>query len=107
MSDTEKVLTYEEAEELCRKAFDGGARYGAESTRYGVNAVAYDWEHWLKKNEHLFMPTPTVEDVLREFAHVGIRIGSKDGIKAGEFDFFPDEDAIAEYAKKLQLREGE
>ena len=50
---------------------------------------------------------PTVEDVLREFAHVGIRIGSKDGIKAGEFDFLPDEDAIAEYAKKLQLREGE
>jgi len=47
--------------------------------------------------------TPTVEDVLREFAHVGIRIGSKDGIKAGEFDFLPDEDAIAEFAKKLRL----
>lgn len=63
MSD-EKVLTYEEAKELCREAFDGGARYGAESTRYGCNATAYDWEHWLKKNERLFMPPPTVEDKL-------------------------------------------
>lgn len=50
---------------------------------------------------------PTVEDVLREFAHVGIRIGAKDGIKAGEIDFYADEEAIAEYAAKLRLAEWE
>jgi hypothetical protein len=46
---------------------------------------------------------PTVEDVLREFAHVGIRIAAKHGIKAGEIDFYADEDAIAEYAARLRL----
>lgn len=66
MSADEKVLTYEDAKQLCMKAFDGGALYGSESVRYGVNAVAYDWEHWLKKNESLFKPEPTVEDVLFE-----------------------------------------
>ena len=68
MSDSENVLTYEEAKELCKKAFDGGATYGSESMRYGVNARAYDWDHWLKKNEGLFKPKPTVEDVMVEFA---------------------------------------
>lgn len=52
----EKALTYEEAKQLCMKAFDGGALYGSESMRYGVNARAYDWDHWLKKNECLFKP---------------------------------------------------
>lgn len=99
MSDTEKDLTYEEAEELCREAFDGGARYGAESARYGVNAVAYDWEHWLKKNKHLFMPAPIVEDVLAEFANRVCNSGHQWGLDA--------DIVIAEYAKKLQLREGE
>ena len=66
MSDSDKVLTYEEAKELCMKAFDGGATYGSESMRYGVNARAYDWDHWLKKNEGLFKPEPTVEDMLWE-----------------------------------------
>lgn len=66
MNDNEKVLTYDEAKQLCRAAFDGGALYGQESMRYHVNAVAYDWEHWLAKNERLFRPKPTVEDVLRE-----------------------------------------
>lgn len=47
---------------------------------------------------------PTVEDVLDEFAHVGIRIAAKHGIKAGEIDFYADEDAIAEFAAKLALR---
>lgn len=46
---------------------------------------------------------PTVEDVLREFAHVGIRIAAKHGIKAGEIDFYADEEAIAEFAAKLRL----
>lgn len=46
---------------------------------------------------------PTVEDVLREFAHVGIHIAAKHGIKAGEIDFYADEDAIAEYAARLRL----
>ena len=93
MSETDKALTYEEAKQLCLKAFDGGALYGSESMRYGVNATAYDWEHWLQKNESLFKPKPTVEDVLREFgdwyAH------TKGGC---------DEDGIiAEYAKRLRL----
>lgn len=46
---------------------------------------------------------PTVEDVLRQFAHVGIRIAAKHGIEAGEIDFYADEEAIAEYAAKLRL----
>ena len=67
--DEDKVLTYEEAKQLCRIAFDAGADYGSTSMQFNCNAVAYDWEHWLKKNERLFMPKPTVEDVLREFAY--------------------------------------
>lgn len=51
MNDTDKVLTYEEAKQLCIEAFDCGVLYGSESMRYGVNATAYDLEHWLKKNE--------------------------------------------------------
>jgi len=95
MSEGEKALTYEEAKQLCMKAFDGGALYGSESMRYGVNARAYDWDHWLKKNECLFKPKPTVEDVLREMA---------DRCYADE-DEPRDRDAIvAEYAPKLQLR---
>lgn len=66
--DEDKVLTYEEAKQLCRIAFDAGADYGSTSMQFNCNAVAYDWEHWLKKNECLFKPKPTVEDVLREFA---------------------------------------
>lgn len=94
----EKALTYEEAKQLCMKAFDGGALYGSESMRYGVNARAYDWDHWLKKNECLFKPKPTVEDVLREMA---------DRCYADE-DEPRDRDAIvAEYAAKLRLAEGE
>lgn len=99
----EKDLSYEEAKQLCRMAFDAGADYGSTSMQFNCNAVAYDWEHWLKKNEGLFRPRPTVEDVLREFAHIGIRIAAKHGIKAGEIDFYADEDAIAEYAARLRL----
>ena len=92
MSDDEKVLTYEEAKQMCMKAFDGGALYGSESMRYGVNATAYDWEHWLKKNKGLFKPEPTVEDVLRELL---------DGCDGQNADFRAL--AIAEYAKRLRL----
>lgn len=95
MSDDEKVLTYEEAKQMCMKAFDGGALYGSESMRYGVNATAYDWDHWLKKNESLFEPKPTVEDVLTKF-----------GIDWEYEDNCEDRAALlAEYAAKLQLRE--
>ena len=66
--DEDKVLTYEEAKQLCRIAFDAGADYGSTSMQFNCNAVAYDWEHWLKRNEGLFRPKPTVEDVLREYA---------------------------------------
>jgi hypothetical protein len=92
MNDSDKVLTYEEAKQLCMKAFDGGARYGSESMRYGVNARAYDWDHWLKENEGLFKPEPTVEDVLREFLN-----------EAEHFYSLEEErGAIAQYAAKLQ-----
>ena len=94
----EKALTYEEAKQLCMKAFDGGALYGSESMRYGVNARAYDWEHWLAKNERLFKPRPTVEDVLTEFAAKLIERGELTNGAA---------QTIAEYAKRLTLAEGE
>ena len=95
MNDCEKVLTYEEAKQMCMKAFDGGAAYGSESMRYGVNAMAYDWEHWLAKNERLFKPRPTVEDVLREFANE---------VYADADNEIRDRDYLcAKYAKRLTL----
>lgn len=93
MIDSEKVLTYEEAKELCEKAFDGGSTYGSQSMLYGCNAAAYDWNHWLKENEGLFKPKPTVEDVLREFA---LRVAGKECMTARP-------DVITEYAAKLRL----
>ena len=63
----EKDLSYEEAKQLCQMAFDAGADYGSTSVQFNCNAVAYDWEHWLKRHEGLFRPKPTVEDMLREF----------------------------------------
>ena len=99
MSDCEKVLTYEEAKQMCMKAFDGGATYGSESVRYGVNARAYDWEHWLAKNERLFKPRPTVEDVLREFANE-VYADADNEIRDRDF-------LCAKYAKRLTLAEGE
>ena len=95
MSADEKVLTYEDAKQLCLRAFDGGALYGSESMRYGVNAVAYDWEHWLKKNESLFKPEPTVEDVLREFANE-VYADADNEIRDRDF-------LCAKYAKRLTL----
>lgn len=95
MNEGEKVLTYEEAKQMCMKAFDGGATYGSESMRYGVNARAYDWEHWLAENERLFKPRPTVEDVLREFA---LAVCKDDALTIRK-------DVVDEYAAKLQLRE--
>ena len=90
--DEDKVLTYEEAKRLCRIAFDAGADYGSTSMQFNCNAVAYDWDHWLKKNEGLFKPKPTVDDVLREL------------VDALDIDLDADFDAtIAEYAAKLRL----
>ena len=62
-------------------------------TEWTVPSI-HEWHHHRE---------PTVEDLLREFASVGIRIAAKHGIKAGEFDFYADEEAIAEYAAKLRL----
>lgn len=96
MNDSDKVLTYEDAKQLCMKAFDGGATYGSESMRYGVNARAYDWDHWLKKNEGLFKPEPNVEDVLHQFLNE-----CESAINLG-YDEVPHE-VFAEYASKLRL----
>lgn len=89
----EKDLSYEEAKQLCRIAFDAGADYGSTSMQFNCNAVAYDWDHWLKKNERLFRPKPTVEDVLREFAY-GLGVPVADSY-------------VAATAAKLRLTEGE
>jgi len=104
VNDSDKVLTYEEAKQLCMKAFDGGATYGSESMRYGVNARAYDWDHWLKKNEGLFKPEPTVEDVLRGV----VTLCHNTWKKGSAFEFYDVDDVmksgnIAEYAAKLRL----
>lgn len=80
---------------------------------YEVLSISFDGNDWFfDSNEGRFnvagwhhYHASIVEDVLREFAYVGIRIGSKDGIEAGKFTFYPDEDMVAEYASKLQLRE--
>ena len=93
--DEDKVLTYEEAKQLCRIAFDAGADYGSTSMQFNCNAVAYDWDHWLKKNECLFKPKPTVEDVLREMLDAWGELPSN----------ATNEAIVAEYAAKLQLRE--
>lgn len=95
MKDDEKALTYEEAKQLCSMAFDAGADYGIESARFHCNAVAYDWEHWLNKNEHLFMPKPTVEDVLREMLVQAV--GYSDANTTVALN------AITEFASKLRL----
>lgn len=97
MNDSDKVLTYEEAKQLCMRAFDGGALYGSESMRYGVNARAYDWDHWLKENERLFRPKSIVEDVMVEFAT------DWESAQDGE-----DKTAVLkEYAAKLRMAESE
>lgn len=103
--DEDEALTYEEAKQLCQMAFDAGVDYHSTCTQFNCNAVAYDWEHWLKKNERLFRPKPTVEDVLTEFACAGIHIAVDEGMRAGEFNFSIDEEALAEYAAKLRLAE--
>ena len=97
MSESEKVLTYEDAKQMCKKAFDGGAAYGSGSMMYHANAVAYDWEHWLKKNESLFKPKPTVEDVLREMLDAWGELPAE----------ATNEAIVAEYAAKLRLAERE
>lgn len=91
--DEDKVLTYEEAKQLCRIAFDAGADYGSTSMQFNCNAVAYDWEHWLKKNEGLFRPKPTVEDVLAEMLDAWGELPSN----------VTNEAIIAEFAAKLRL----
>lgn len=93
----EKDLSYEEAKQLCQMAFDAGADYGSTSVQFNCNAVAYDWEHWLKKNEGLFRPKPTVEDVLQKLLEQAV--GYSDAHTTVALD------AIAEYAQRLRLRE--
>ncbi len=93
----EKDLSYEEAKQLCQMAFDAGADYGSTSVQFNCNAVAYDWEHWLKKNGGLFRPKPTVDDVLREFASAYDRIGGEDDEHQKYLNL------IAEFAAKLRL----
>lgn len=51
MSNAERVFTYEEVKKICKDAFDSGTIYGSESVRYGVDAVAYNWPHWLKEHD--------------------------------------------------------
>lgn len=94
MNEGEKVLTYEEAKRLCRMAFDAGADYGSTSTQFNCNAVAYDWGHWLKKNEGLFRPKPTVEDVLRDMLD-SLDLDPTSHVDTGA--------VVAEYAEKLRL----
>ena len=91
--DEDKALTYEEAKQLCQMAFDAGVDYHSTSVQFNCNAVAYDWEHWLKRNEGLFRPKPTVEDVLREFAY-GLGVPVADSY-------------VAATAAKLRLAESE
>ena len=91
--DEDKALTYEEAKQLCQMAFDAGVDYHSTSVQFNCNAVAYDWEHWLKRNERLFRPKPTVEDVLREFAY-GLGVPVADSY-------------VAATAAKLRLAESE
>ena len=91
--DEDKALTYEEAKQLCQMAFDAGVDYHSTSMQFNCNAVAYDWEHWLKRNERLFRPKPTVEDVLREFAY-GLGVPVADSY-------------VAATAAKLRLAESE
>lgn len=86
-----------------------------DGKRVRVDAIApnavYWWEgdgcHWCQSFMVSHYHAPTVEDVLREFAHVGIHIAAKHGLEAGEIDLYADEEAIAEYAAKLQLKEDE
>ena len=90
----EKDLSYEEAKQLCQMAFDAGADYGSTSVQFNCNAVAYDWEHWLKKNKRLFMPAPTVEDVLRDMLD-SLDLDPTSHVDRGA--------VITEYAKRLRL----
>ena len=89
----EKDLSYEEAKQLCQMAFDTGVDYHHTCVQFNCNAVAYDWEHWLKRNEGLFRPKPTVEDVLAEMLDVWGELPSN----------VTNEAIIAEYATKLRL----
>ena len=89
----EKDLSYEEAKQLCQMAFDAGVDYHHTCVQFNCNAVAYDWEHWLKRNERLFRPKPTVEDVLAEMLDVWSELPSN----------VTNEAIIAEYAAKLRL----
>lgn len=100
----EKDLSYEEAKQLCQMAFDAGVDYHSTCTQFHCNAVAYDWEHWLKKNEGLFRPKPTVEDVLREFTRDWCNAACAGDMTNAERDA-ARADTIAEYAAKLQLKE--
>ena len=94
----EKDLSYEEAKQLCQMAFDAGVDYHSTCAQFNCNAVAYDWEHWLKRNESLFRRKPTVEDVLREFA-----ANIADVLGGDDFKLDDNDELYAEFAARLRL----
>ena len=44
----------------------------------------------------------TIENVLEEFAHVGIRIAAKGGIAVNDVNYYADKNAIAKYADEIR-----
>lgn len=97
------VLEYVEDPEVRMKAayiaFDG-KDYAIESYKTELPGFYDNWDVCVRQ----YRP-PTAEDILREFANVGIRIGVKNGIKTGEYKLYVDENAIARYAAKLQVKQ--
>ena len=94
------VMEWSNGETLEVVAIGDGTLFYVE----GDGDALAEWTRASTKRHH---HAKTVEDVLREFAHVGIRIAAKNGIKAGEIDFYADEEAIADFAAKLQLKENQ
>lgn len=96
------VLEYVEDPELLMRAayiaFDG-ENYAIEC--YETESPSF-YDSW--DGVRQYRP-PTAEDILREFANVGIRIGAENGIEAGEYKLYVDENAIARYAAKLQVKQ--
>lgn len=74
---------------------------GPNRLYYYVDAT--DTVEWTQADSRRHRHATTVDSVLREFTRVGIRIAAKHGIKADEFDFYADEEAISKVASKLRL----
>ena len=105
----EKDLSYEEAKQLCQMAFDAGVDYHHTCVQFNCNAVAYDWEHWLKRNERLFRPKPTVEDVLADVADRAANLTGSyhEGGMNGDEYMDSMSALVTEYAAKLRLASNE